>query len=101
MGWFDHVKKGLNVASVVTKILPVPSWVKKSTQVASGGIEAYEMDRRAPATAKNPMDLQPMTYDPPAEGVLIIQLPGETFSRKIKLGELTYWLIRAAQEQTK
>lgn len=96
MGWFDKVKAGLNVVNVVTAILPAPSWAKKATKVAHVGVRAYELDRRAPAASTGlPSDLQPLTYEPPAESVLIIQLPNENFTRKIRFGELALLILEA------
>ena len=95
MGWFDKVKAGLNVANVVTSIFPAPSWVKRAQKVTHVGIRAYEVDRRAPVPDKFPRDLLPLNYEPPVGSVLIIQLPGEDFVRKIKLGELAYIILQS------
>lgn len=100
MSWLDKLKAGLNVANVVTAAFPVPSWAKQAQKVAHVGVRAYELDRRAPVPdpGKLPSELQPLSYEPPVESFLTIQLPGENFVRKIKLGELA-WLILDAKRK--
>lgn len=95
MNWLDRIKAGLNVANVVTAVLPVPSWVKQAQKVTHVGIRAYEVDRRAPSPDKLPADLQPLSYEPGADSLLIIQLPGENFARKIKFAELAYIILQS------
>ena len=102
MSWLDKLKKGLNVASLVTAAFPLPSWVKKAQKAADVGVAVYEeVDRRKPVTGKLPMQLCELTYEPPAESALVIQLPGENFTRKIMLGTLAYMVLESKVKKEK
>jgi len=97
MNWLDKIKTGLNVANVVTSVLPTPKWVKRTQKVAHVSVRAYEVDRRKPVpeVSNLPSDLQPLSYEPGVESLLIIQFPGENFTRKIKFGELAYIILQS------